>query len=592
MSNLPPRTEPDGSGESDATDVLKELRRLLVAPEQADIAALRRRLDDPMIHASDISRVLVEAVALRTQQDDHLAAALRPTVEHALHASVREEPGVLASALFPLMGPAIRRAIAAALRSMIQSIDQVLEHSLSIRGVRWRLEALRTGRPFAEIVLRHSLVYRVEQVFLIHRETGLPLQHRVAPDVMPQDSGMVAGMLTAIQDFVRDSFDSPASDMLERLEVGGLTLWIAQGPRAALAAVVRGEPQPSFRTTLEETLEGIHREWGAELERFRGDTAPFEATTDRLDACLEAQFVTRRAPRRSRRVLAAAMIVVLLALGIWATLGIRDGRRWAAYLDALRSEPGIVVTAAGSRAGTYFVTGLRDPFAADPASMLAAAQLSPDAVVERWEPYHALVPDFILARARAVLEPPPTVELALRDHVLLAIGSAPREWIDESRRLARALPGVEGFNDDQLDNADIASLANEIEARVIVFPPGTAEPRSDQRNAIAVLSADVRRLEELAADAGRNVRIEVVGRADEDGSAETVNLRLSRLRAERIARLLGLDGRGAALEWSVRGAGTAEPLRAGNAIEDASINRSVSLRIMLDATVPAAEVLR
>jgi len=73
------------------------------------------------------------------------------------------------------MGPAIRRAIGEALSRLIQSLDRALDHSLTWRGLGWRLEAARTGRSFAEVVLAHTLVFRVEQVFLIHRRTGLLL---------------------------------------------------------------------------------------------------------------------------------------------------------------------------------------------------------------------------------------------------------------------------------------------------------------------------------------------------------------------------------------------------------------------------------
>ena len=86
------------------------------------------------------------------------------------------------------MGPAIRKAIAEALRGLVQSLNQALEHSLSWRGIKWRIEALRTGRTFAEVVLSKTLVYRVEQVFLIHRESGLLLVQAVAPEVEAQDA--------------------------------------------------------------------------------------------------------------------------------------------------------------------------------------------------------------------------------------------------------------------------------------------------------------------------------------------------------------------------------------------------------------------
>ena len=86
---------------------------------------------------------------------------------------MRRDPHVLADALFPVMGPAIRKSITETLRGMLESFNEALDNSFSLRGLKWRVEAMRTGKPFAEIVLMHSLLYRVEQVFLIHRETGL-----------------------------------------------------------------------------------------------------------------------------------------------------------------------------------------------------------------------------------------------------------------------------------------------------------------------------------------------------------------------------------------------------------------------------------
>ena len=47
-----------------------------------------------------------------------------------------------------------------------------------------------------------SLVYRVEQLFLIHRKTSLSLLHVALDPAIAKDSDMVAGMLSAIQDFV------------------------------------------------------------------------------------------------------------------------------------------------------------------------------------------------------------------------------------------------------------------------------------------------------------------------------------------------------------------------------------------------------
>ncbi|MEO8349653.1 MAG: OmpA family protein, partial [Acidobacteriota bacterium] len=246
-----------GNGSEGATespppesDPLGELRRLLLVAEEAQVSRIQERLDDPEIHAEDVSRVLPEAIVLRSAKDDDFSRALQPTVEKAIVTSVRRDPQVLVDALFPVMGPAIRKAIASALASMVESFSETLEHSFSVQGVKWRMEAWRTGKPLAEVILLRTVVYRVEQVFLIHRESGLLLQHVSATAAGVQDADMVSGMLTAIRDFVHDSFGGKEGDSLDTFQVGERSVWIEQGPHATLAAVVRGSAPRELRTVF------------------------------------------------------------------------------------------------------------------------------------------------------------------------------------------------------------------------------------------------------------------------------------------------------------------------------------------------------
>ncbi len=231
--------------------------------------------------------MLAQAIATRDSQDDRLVVALRPVVEKALRASIQTDPKFAVDLLFPLIGPAIRKAAAEALRSMVASFGQALAMTFSWRYIKWRIEAIRTGQPFAEVVFLHTLVYRVEQLFLLHRSSGLALRHLSAAGVVTQDADMVAGMLTAIQDFVHDSFGNDG-DMLESFRVGELGVWIEQGPHAVVAAVVRGIPPVDFSALLRTQVELVERDYGPELARFDGDTAPFEQVDVYLAPCMIA----------------------------------------------------------------------------------------------------------------------------------------------------------------------------------------------------------------------------------------------------------------------------------------------------------------
>src|SRR5271165_1270952 len=143
-------------------------------------AELRRLI----VGADDVGEVLPEAILRRAGRDPQLRQALQPLLEEGIRTSVRKRPEILADALFPIIGAAVRKAVAVALQDMVQTMNQLLEQSVSWRSLEWRIEAIRTGRPFAEIVLLRSLLYRVEQVFLIHKDSGLLLQQRVAESVV------------------------------------------------------------------------------------------------------------------------------------------------------------------------------------------------------------------------------------------------------------------------------------------------------------------------------------------------------------------------------------------------------------------------
>lgn len=566
-------------------DSLSELRRLLVGPEQREINELRERLNQQeSLLPEDVSRVLPEAVTLRTRRDKKVTEALMPTVEEAIGISVKKNPQTLIDALFPVMGPAIRKAIAEALSGMTQAMNKSLEHSLTPQGLKWRLEARRTGKSFAEVVMLHTLLYRVEQVFLIHKETGLMLQHVVAGSSGVQDADMVSAMMTAIQDFVHDSFNVEEGGSLDTLQVGELAVWIERGPRAVLAAVIRGNAPQELRETFQQTLEQIHSEFARELETFEGDAAPFEPSRKYLEACLHAQYEQGQKDKAKKRVtpirvIGAIFLITVLVLGFFY---VRSRWRWGNYLARLKSEQGIVITDAERHWGGYSIAGLRDPMAADPQVLLGESKLDPADVESHWEPYHSLTPQFVLNRAQALLNPPPGVTFRVEHNTLYAAGAASHQWITETRRLVRVIPGLDRFDESNLVDTNLQealTVKSRIENRVIRFVLDTTGLAPGQGDELQALSADIKKLYDLAPAAGKKMGVEVVGHTDQLGT-EATNQLLSRDRAEvvrlRLAALLG-----DVFQVSANGAGATQPVREEQTEEGKEANRSVTVRITL-----------
>jgi len=439
---------------------------------------------------------------------------------------------MIVDAIAPIMMPAIRQAIANALRSMVQSLNQTIEHSLSIRSMQWRLEALRTGKPFAEIVLLHTLCYRVEQVFLIHAQTGLLLAHAAGDAVAVQDQTLVSGMLSAIRSFVQDSFGATPDQALNTLQVGDLTVWIEQGPSAILAAVIRGTPPETFHVHLQDTLDRIHAEHSDALTRFIGDAAPFTGTTPLLEECLRAQFETRR--RAIAPITWVLLAAIVLAAIWWGVSAFQDRQHWQAYLDRLASEPGLVVTSTHSAGNRYVLTGLRDPLAADPDVLLQDSGVAADRVEAKWSPYYALDAAFTLKRAGIVLSPPDTVRLTLEGPRLTATGTASAEWIRQSRPLARLLPGITEYDDRRLVAQSLEALVQRMAGVWILFQQGTATIQSpEQLQGVRRISELLHQLDDTAHLSGATVILEITGQTDVVGRSSR-NQRLSEDRARSV----------------------------------------------------------
>ena len=289
------RSGPPPAGYSPAGEELAELRELLLGADRRRILEIERRLDAAGVTGEELAELLPEAIVLRARRDRQLARALAPTIETAISESVRRNPREIATAIFPVLGPAIRKAIAEALAGLAASINHAIEHSISPRGLAWRVEGWRTGVPYAQVVLKHALIYRVEQVFLIHADTSLLLAQAAPPDRALADADLVSGMLTAIRDFVGDAF-GPEREAggLRTFCVGELTVLVEQGPAAILAAVVRGQAPESLHQRLQETLEAVHSQFAAALTQFDGDAAPFEPAVPLLEGCLETRLSTDR----------------------------------------------------------------------------------------------------------------------------------------------------------------------------------------------------------------------------------------------------------------------------------------------------------
>ncbi|OGS49682.1 MAG: hypothetical protein A3K65_09670 [Euryarchaeota archaeon RBG_16_68_12] len=130
----------------------------------------------------------------------------------------------------------------------------------------------------------------IEEAFLIHRN-GLLLCHlsrrmRVVED---KDHDVLGGMLTAVQNFVRDSFRYGKDRELDKLEFGDYRVLIERGKYVYLAIAVSGHESPRLRKEMRELIEEVEEKYDIDLDDFDGFMEPLLGVRDILARAMRSR---------------------------------------------------------------------------------------------------------------------------------------------------------------------------------------------------------------------------------------------------------------------------------------------------------------
>ncbi len=425
---------------------LDELKRLLFGAEKQALDTIMNRVERRETRAVDVADILPEAIHQSHQRGCDLADSLKAPVTECLREAIREDPQSYGDALYPVMGPAIRKSITQALRTLAQQINEAVEQSLTPKGLKWRFHAWRAGVPFGEFVMQKTLLYRVEQAYLISRDNGLLVSHVHHEAARIKDSDAVSAMFTAIQDFVKESFSPDRTGRLESADMGEFTLWAVHGPHALLVCVIRGVPPRALRGELSAVLERIHFRHGDALKAYAGDTGSLAGVDEELAACL--RFEARQRDDRPERKVPLPLLILLTLAG--AALVYVSSAQWllsrkAAELGAaLESTPGFYVAGVEPADGRLVVHGLRDPIAPSVAAVAESIGVSAQEVSSAMRPFQSLEPEILTERAARVFGRPDGVVFSMHDSTLVVAGPAPVEWQQTVRSGVAAVGGITG----------------------------------------------------------------------------------------------------------------------------------------------------
>jgi hypothetical protein len=142
-----------------------------------------------------------------------------------------------------------------------------------------------------EIRNRHS----VEEVFLVDN-AGVLLVHLSQWESKAIDAKLVSGMLTAVQEFVKDSFRGANGEQniamdngaLGKLEYGDFKIVIERGAYSFLAAVISGNDNKRLRRKMKNAVDEFESRYSSVLADWDGDMARFDGAEKIVGSLLKS----------------------------------------------------------------------------------------------------------------------------------------------------------------------------------------------------------------------------------------------------------------------------------------------------------------
>ena len=332
----------DTHSEQSATQRMHEIRELVLGKDGLQIKQVVR------LHAREwIADELSEAIHDREKHDGSVNKVLFPLVEKSVEKSIAANSEKYVGYLYPLMGSLVRKSVTAFINELLEKTNTLIENSLTVKGLTWRFKAWQSGVSFSQYAASQTFVYRVEQVFLIHRETGI-LLHSVSLDTeLKADADLVSSMLTAINDFVTDSFTHTTNTNEQKLDVvrtEDFTLLLKQGPKALVVAAITGNMPQSVANKLQTTVEDIHNIFAQELNTFNGDPLPFIDTEQHLRDCLIAELKATEQANKKHPWMAWIIVFFIVVGGLFLSINRWQAHQLLGKVELTDQVPGILLT--------------------------------------------------------------------------------------------------------------------------------------------------------------------------------------------------------------------------------------------------------
>jgi len=421
------------------SDDREKLKALLLSEEMAQIEALKSLLNDHERLSEKISEVLDSAADLTIAKNPAFQKKFSKIDSKYFIKAIKANKDKFIDTLTPIMGPIIRRSVTSAIRRLSSDINRAIELGFSAKALKWRWLALKTGVPFTEIVFNNTVEYQVQQVFLIDNNTGLLIQHAGHEESLLQDKDAMSAMLTAIQDFVKDSVSNDGEG-LTAAELGDSLVWLVSGSQANMAVVIKGAPTQRLHNKIIQASENIHIEFHQEIE----DQNQWNNNPE-LKVELEQLLLTKtqsdkekgKGSNNGTKILVLLLLCFITWL-IWSSY--HENQLHKRITEQLNQTPGFILSELHHSQEGFVAVGLADP-------LTDYTQLDKSITIQS-TPFISLDDEIIKKRVTKIFDDPNIKINVEKQHITIEGVTKKTDELLRKITIISALSGINQFTDN------------------------------------------------------------------------------------------------------------------------------------------------
>ena len=195
-------------------------------------------------------------------------------------------------------------------------------------------------RDTKQVRVEPEATYLVEDVFLIHSD-GRLIAHHSRKFREEIDEDIFSGMLTVVQDFVKDSFKSRTRVGMKRLDFGDSKILIERSPHTFIATVLVGQEPKLLPLYMLQVLKEVEDRYGPVLEKWTGLLHQLEG----IEAIIKKLLFVAKDPSADMGALSDSPVTltarVIEALGAEQTMEASSSRRRKPRRTRSRRNSGI-----------------------------------------------------------------------------------------------------------------------------------------------------------------------------------------------------------------------------------------------------------